>query len=194
MKKLLFTVLLTSVVTLQNVSAETEPASIIVIEETKMIQSDAMKSIINQIEKKKADAHTEMTNYENEFQEKGRKLAEEKSKLSEKMFTEKMQAFETNLTGVREKIELRKAQIDIAFEEAKQKVYQVFLRISDEVKQEAGASMIVKKEAVIAYNPSTDYTDQVLQKLNKELPTVQVTFKSESEVKQMIAKQFSEAQ
>ena len=90
------------------------------------------------------------------------------------------------MRDIHEKIEIRKAQIELALEEAKTKVYEAFLKVAEEVKKEAGASVILYKETVVTADPSFDLTPKVLEKLNKTLPTVQVSFKSEGEIRKQL--------
>lgn len=191
MKKLLCLSFLASVVIFPStIKADTLPAPVIgVVEQATLDKSAALKSIIDQVEKKRAEIQKEMGKYEAELKAQDKKLAEEQKTLSEAKFTEKRQAFDKRVREIQEKIEIRRAQLELAVEDAKKKVYEAFLKVADEVKKEAGANLIIYKETVVTADNSFDLTTAVLDKLNKALPTVQVVFKSEADVKKQLQQQ-----
>lgn len=175
--------------------AETLPAPIIgVVEQATLDKSAALKSIVEQVEKKRTEIQKEMSKYEAELKAQDKKLAEEQKTLSEKEFAQKRQDFEKRVREVQGKIEVRRAQMELAVEDAKKKVYEAFLKAADEVKKEVGANIIIYKETVVTADASFDLTNTVLEKLNKALPTVPVVFKSEAEVKKQLQEQPALAQ
>lgn len=191
MKKVICLSLLATVAMLPlAVKAETLPAPVIgVVEQATLDKSEALKSIVEQVEKKRVEIQKEMAKYESELKAQDKKLAEEQKTLPEKEFTEKRQAFEKRVREIQEKIEVRRAQMELAVEDAKKKVYESFLKVADEVKKQVGANIIIYKETVVTADNSFDLTNNVLEKLNKELPTVPVVFKSEAEVKKQLQQQ-----
>lgn len=172
------------------VKAETLPTPVIgVVEQATLDKSSALASIIKQVEEMRQKIQKEMSNYETELKAQDKKLAEEQKTLSEKEFAEKRQAFDKRVREIQEKIEVRRAQMELAVEDAKKKVYEAFLKVADEVRKEAGANIILYKETVVTAGKEFDLTAAVLEKLNKALPTVSVVFKSEAEVKKQLQQQ-----
>jgi Skp family chaperone for outer membrane proteins len=166
------------------------PAPVIaVVAQSTLDQSQALKSILEQVEKKRAEIQKEMAKYEAELTEKDKKLAEDQKKLSEKEFAEKRQAFEKRVREIQEKVELRKAQMELAVEDARKKVYEAFLKVVDNVANKAGANIVLYKETVITAKPESDLSAAALEELNETLPKVQVVFKSEAEVKKQLQQQ-----
>lgn len=190
MKRILLTTLLASSFGIMDVKAETLPSPVVgVVEQATLDKSDALKSIIAQVEKKRNEVQKEMASYETELKAEDKKLVEEQKTLSEKDFAPKKQAFERRVHEVQEKLEIRRAQMELAVEEAKKKVFAAFLKVADQVKTEVGANIIIYKETVVTADNSFDLTTQVLERLNKELPTVQVAYKSEADVKKQLMQQ-----
>ena len=109
--------------------------------------------------------------------------------MTEKEFAEERQAFEKQVREAQEKIEVRRTQIELAVEDAKKKVYEAFLKAADDMRKEVGANIILYKETVVTADNNFDKTADVLQKLNKLLPTVPVVFKSEPEIKKLMEEQ-----
>lgn len=195
MKKLLLLSFLASAAMIEAPKADTLPAPIIaIVEQATLDKSAAFKSIIQQVEKKRAEVQKEMASYENELKAQDTQLVEDQKKLSEKDFAPKRQAFEKRVHEVQEKLEIRRAQLEIAVEDAKKKVYEAFLKVSEEVMKEVGANMIVYKETIVTANPALDLTAKVLANLDKTLPTVQVSYKSDADVKKQLQQQGPAAQ
>ncbi len=191
MKKLILAVFFTTAVAVSTVKAnENLPAPVIaVVEQATLDKSSALKSIISQVEKKRNEVQKEMVKYENELKAEDKKLADEQKKLSEQEFSKKRQKFEARVRDVQERLELRRAQIELGIEDAKKQVLQTFLKVSDQVRQEVGANLMLYKETVVTADNSFDVSNQVLDRLNKELPSVHVTYKPEAEVKKELLKQ-----
>jgi Skp family chaperone for outer membrane proteins len=192
MKKILCLSLLTSIAVLPAMAkAEaTLPTPIIaVVEQATLDKSAALKSIIDQVEKKRTEVQKEMTKYETELKAQDKKLADEQKNLSEKEVAEKRQAFEKRVREIQEKIEIRRAQMELGVEDAKKKVYDAFLKAAEEVRKKAGANLVMYKETIIDADKSFDLTDEVLKKLNETLPSVTVVFKSEADVKKQLQQQ-----
>lgn len=174
---------------------------IAVVEQATLDKSSALKSIVDQVEKKRTEVQKEMAKYESELKAQDKKLADEQKTLSEKQltdeqkalsekqFAEKRQAFDKRVREIQEKIEIRRAQMELGVEEAKKKVYEAFLKAADQVKDAEGANLVIYKETIVTGSPSFDLTDKVLKKLNETLPTVQVVFKPEAEVKKQLQQQ-----
>lgn len=191
MKKILCLSLLATVAMAPTVvKAEPLPGPVIgIVEQATLDKSQALKSIVEQVEKKRAEIQKEMSKYETELKAQDKKLAEEQKSLSEKEFAVKRQAFDKRVREIQEKVEIRRAQMELAVEDAKKKVYEAFLKVADEVKKEVGANIVIYKETVVTADKVFDVTALVLEKLNKELPTVPVVFKSEAEVKKQLQQQ-----
>lgn len=192
MKKMLCLSLLASIAVIPTFAkAETAlPTPIIaVVEQATLDKSSALKSIVDQVEKKRKDVQNEMAKYEAELKDKDKKLAEEQKNLSEKELAEKRQAFEKRVHEIQEKIEVRRAQMELGVEDAKKKVYEAFLKATAEVRKKAGANLVMYKETIIDADNAFNLTEDVLKKLNEILPTVTVVFKSEADVKKQMQQQ-----
>lgn len=187
MKHFFYATLIASAALINSSAADTLPTPVVgLVEQATLDKSDAFKSILSQLESKRAEVQKEMTKHETELKAEEKKLIEEQKKLSEADFTKKRQAFEKKVREVQEKIEIRRAQMELAADEAKKKVYETFLKVADEIKKETGANMLIYKETVITANPTFDLSSQVLAKLNKTLPKVHVTYKSEADIKKQL--------
>lgn len=194
MKKILLSTLFISAASIVSVQAETLPAPVIgIVEQATLDKSAAFQDIIKQVDQKRTEVQKEMAAYEEELKKKDKELSENAKKLSEKDLAAQRQAFEKRVQEVQEKLEIRRAQMELGVEEAKKTVYQAFLKAAEEVMKEAGANVMIYKETVITANNGFDLTPKVLDKLNKDLPNVKVSFKSEADVKKQLNEQLPPA-
>ncbi|MBA3813644.1 MAG: OmpH family outer membrane protein [Alphaproteobacteria bacterium] len=195
MNKLLCLSFLASVAMVPGLAkAETLPTPVIaIVEQATLDKSDALKSIVSQVDKKRAEIQKEMAKYESELKAQDKKLADEQKSLPEKEFADKRQAFEKRVREIQEKIEIRRAQMELAVEDSKKKVYEAFLKVADKVAKNAGANIVMYKETIVTAEPAYDLSAAALTELNTTLPTVPVVFKPEAEVKKIL-KQQAEAQ
>ena len=192
MKKMLLASLFISTASIVAAQADNMPAPVIgIVEQATLDKSAAFQDIIKQVDQKRAEVQKEMASYEKELKDKDKQLKENPKKLSEKELAEQRQAFEKR---VQEKLEIRRAQMELGVEDAKKKVFEAFLKAAEEVMKEANANVILYKETVVTANNSFDLTPKVLDKLNKNLPKVKVSFKSEEEVKKQLMQQLPQAQ
>jgi len=188
MKKTLLLAMLASTTIMTSVKAEeTSPAPMmIIVEQATLDKSAALKSIIEQVKKKQAEIQKEMTGYETDLKAEDKKLTDEQKTLSEKEFAKKRQDFEKKVHDVQGKLEIRRAQMELGVEEAKKKVYEAFLKVSEDLRNKSGAKVMIYKETVVTADPSLDRSKEALAALDKALPSVAVTFKSEAEVKKQL--------
>lgn len=187
MKKLLLSAFLASAAFTTPACAETFPAPVVcVVSQATLDQSSALKSIVSQLEKKRAEVQKELAADEKRLKEEDARLSEQHKTLSEKEFATKRQDFERRVHEVQAKLEVRRVQMEMAFEDAKKKVYEAFLNVANDVKKDVGANMILYKETIVTADPNFDVSAKVLEKLDKALPTVSVTFKSESDIKKLM--------
>jgi outer membrane protein len=187
MKKVLCATFLASAAVLTSANAATLPAPVIsVVAQATLDKSAALKSIVSQLEKKRSEIQTELAADEKRLKDEDKSLTEQQKKLSEKEFAVKRQDFEKRVHEVQAKLEIRRGQLELAFEEAKKKVYEAFLKAADEVKKSAGSNIMLYKETIVTADELFDLSNQVLEKLDKALPSVQVTYKSEAEIKKLL--------
>lgn len=195
MKKTLLASLFVSAAIFSSAHAENLPPPVIgIVEQAALDKSAAFQDIIKQVDQKRTEVQKEMATYEKELKGKDKELAENAKKLSEKDLATERQAFEKRVQEVQEKLEIRRAQMELGVEDAKKTVYQAFLKAAEDVMKEAGANVMIYKETVITANNGFDLTPKVLDKLNKDLPKVKVSFKSEADVKKQLTQQLPQAQ
>ncbi len=193
MKPILYAALLTSVTTLMPLMADKaseKPSSptIAIVKQAILEKSSAFKDIAKQLEGERARVQKSLLEDEKKLKKEGEDLEAAQKKLSEEEFKKKRQAFEKQATDLRVKLELQKIRLELALDEAKKKMFKAFSEIVDALGQKRGG-IILYGEAVATAEASYDLSDEVLKELNKKLPTIKVTFKSDAEIRKLISQQ-----
>lgn len=190
MKKILCLAFLAFVGLNSATKAEKLVAPIIgIVAQAVLDKSLAFQSIVQQIEKKRIEFQKEALSYETELKNREKKLIEAQKTLPPEQFTKEHQKFETYAHEKQERVEILKAQLELATEDSKKIVFDAYLKAAHEVKEEVGANILMYKETVVTADHSLDLSDRVLDKLNKRLSKVTVVFPSADKVKKQLQPQ-----
>ena len=188
MKPIFYAALIASVATFTVAKADSAPAAISIVKQSTLEQSNAFKDIVRQLEGKRKEIQEKLAKDEKNLKKEDEKLAAAQKKLSAEAFAKERQKFEALVNNVRLGLERKKIQMELAFEESKKKVYEEFLKIVEAIRKEKGG-VVFYAEAVAAAAKDSDISEKVLTEMNKNLKEVKVTFKSDEEIKKLIAQQ-----
>lgn len=159
------------------------PQPIIVVIDTQKVFTDskAAQGVQVELEKKRVEFQDAMTKLETELRTKHEDLEKKRATMSEADFKKASDAFEKRVAEVQMKRDVLKFQMESAFEGAREQINAAMLKASDAVKTESGANLVLQKQMVLA-DSSFDVTEKVSAKLNKDLPSVKLTYKPEAEI------------
>ena len=152
---------------------------VIVVDSAALFQgSKAMDEIRKVMRDRQTKAQEEVTALQKKVQTASQ---DEKKKDEAKKLIEKLEST----------IEFRRLQLHIAFEKAGTIIQEKILEIVTAVKKERQANVVLQKaeNAVILVDDELDVTGDVLERLNKDLPSVKVQFPSKKEVEEYKKKQ-----
>jgi len=159
------------------------PQPIIVVIDTQKVFADskAAQGVQVELEKKRVEFQDAMTKLETELRTKHEDLEKKRTTMSEADFKKASDAFEKRVAEVQMKRDVLKFQMESAFEAAREQINAAMLKASDAIKSESGANLVLQKQMVLA-DSSFDVTEKVSAKLNKDLPSVKLTYKPEAEI------------
>jgi outer membrane protein len=141
-----------------------------------MKDSTAAKSVREQLEGKQKTFQTEITKKEEQLKKEDQELAKQRSVLSKEAFEEKARAFRTKATDMQKEVQSKKAMLDNGFERALGDIQKVVSDIIVELAKEKNFSMAIPTSQILYADPKMDISAEVLEKLNKKLPKVDVKF------------------
>jgi outer membrane protein len=160
----------------RNASAEL-PASVVAVVDVQFIlqEAAASRNIQKQLEAQRETYQNEISIQEDRLRAVEQELNRQRSVLSPDDFALKRREFEQQVADVQRTVQARKRVLDQAFNESMTKVRDTVLQIVTEVAGEQKASLVLAKQQVVLAEKSLDLTSTVLERVNRQLPTVLVT-------------------
>lgn len=173
---LLICVLAAMPVTAQEKSRPTSMLAVAVIDVQRIIrESLATKSMRPQLKKLQSSYEKEFKRQEQELRKANRDLIGQRVILSPAAYAERRRELQKKATAVQRSVQEKKRIIDQAIGRTMGKLNRELYRITKEIAKERSIGLVFVKSAVFLSTKPHDITAQALQRLNKRLPSVNVT-------------------
>ncbi|MGF1562493.1 MAG: OmpH family outer membrane protein [Geminicoccaceae bacterium] len=151
------------------------PAVVAVIDYQHILrESVAAQNIRSQIEAKSAAYQEQVTADEQSLRERDAELSKQRSLLSPEAFAEKREAFQSDVAEVQRKVQAQRAELDEASAYALNEVKKALIQIISDLAQQKGFNVVLPNSEVLFFATRLDLTEQVLTRLNEDLPEVEV--------------------
>lgn len=141
-----------------------------------MRDSTAAKSVREQLETKQKAFQADITKKEDALQKEDQELGKQQSVLSKDAFAEKAKAFRAKATDVQKEVQAKKAMLDGGFERALSDIQKAVNEIIADMAKEKGFTLAVPTSQVLYADDKMDISKEVLDRLNKKLPKLDVKF------------------
>lgn len=141
-----------------------------------MSSSTAAKNAHEQIENKMKSMQSEISKKDEKFQKDHQELEKQRSVLSKDAFEDKMRKFTNDVTKAQKEVQSKRAMLDGASERAGNEIQKAISDIIAEMAKEKGFSIAVPTSQILYADSKLDITNDVLERLNKKLPKVDVKF------------------
>ncbi|MFO1242742.1 MAG: OmpH family outer membrane protein [Rickettsiales bacterium] len=165
-----------SVMLLAAGNASAEQKYVVVNIQKIMQQATAAAAARDQLKAKKNQFQEEATKQESALQKEDQELAKQRTVLSQEAFQEKVTAFRQKAAGVQRDVQEKSAKLTKAFNSSILTIQKSVTDIITAMSREKGFDVAMPASQVLYYDPSLDVTDEVLARLNKQLPTMKVQF------------------
>ncbi|MEZ5691849.1 MAG: OmpH family outer membrane protein [Rickettsiales bacterium] len=142
-----------------------------------MQSSTAAQDVRSQLEKKQKAFQDEITKKEKELKKEDEEIVKKKSVLSKKAFEEKVLAFRKKATATQKDVQSKKVLLDNAFQRALNDIQKNVTEIISDIAKEKGFYIALPTSQILYANTALDISDEVLKRLNKQLPKLTVKFK-----------------
>jgi Skp family chaperone for outer membrane proteins len=154
-----------------------EPVSVAVVDaQLIMRQSDAAKMIREQVEARRKIYEKEYQQREAEVREAEMALPQQRAILANDVFQARLREHQEKVASLQRDGQSMKRQLDQAFGRANGKVREAMIDIVAEVAKEANVGLVLFKNQIFLGDRKIDLTEEVMVRLNKRLPKVEVTF------------------
>jgi outer membrane protein len=150
---------------------------VIVVVDLQEIQREAAayKSIQRQLDAQREVYQKEIAGQEEKLRAAEQELSRQQSILSPEAFAQKRREFESQVAEVQRTVHDWRRALEQAHDEAVRKVQAAMLNIVAAVATEKDASIVLAKQQTILVAKSLEITQVVMDRLNAELPSMDVS-------------------
>ena len=160
-----------------NVQAETYPNTSIAIVDLNLIlsESKAAKEATKDFEKIQKDTESEIVESDKLMLDERNKLIEQQSVIAPEAFEVKAQDYEKKLQNYQIDKQNKLRKLEGVLQNARNEILESVKPILEDLSKELGVTVILEKNSVLLSATNMDITDQVIKRLNKELPKIKVS-------------------
>jgi outer membrane protein len=160
----------------QTVRAEkTAPATIALVDMQRILQESlAAKSVQKQLDAQRSKFQNETESEENELRQAEQDLSKSHDQLTAPVYADKEQQLRQKFLTVEQRVDERRKLLDKSYTDAMNSVRTHLLEIVEAIAKQHGDNIVLIKQQTLWSEPSFDITDEVLKRLNKDMPDVAI--------------------
>jgi Skp family chaperone for outer membrane proteins len=129
-----------------------------------------------QIEQKRAEYAKEISHQEETLRQERDALQRQQSSLSADALNQKGREFQQKVNDLDRSVQAKRQALERSNAEALEKIQEVMLKIITDIAKDRKANMVFQRSELVLFDQNYDVTDEVLQKLDEQLPTLTVNF------------------
>jgi outer membrane protein len=159
------------------VAAAPTSLSVIVVDVQALLQnSKAAKMVRQQIEGKRADYAKEISHQEETLRQERDALQRQQATLTSDQLNAKGRDFQAKVNELDRDVQAKRQALERSNADALQKIQEVMVKIITDIAKDRKANLVFQRSELVLFDQGFDVTDQVLQKLDEQLPTMTVNF------------------
>jgi len=153
--------------------------SILVVDVQSLLQnSKSAKMVRQQIETKRAEYAKEISQEEQALRQERDALQRQQASLSAEALNQKGREFQQKVNELDKSVQGKRQALERSNGEALEKIQGAMLKIITELAKDRKANLVFQRSELVLFDQAFDVTDEVLQKLDEQLPTLTVNFTS----------------
>ena len=151
--------------------------SILVVDVQSLLQnSKSAKMVRQQIEQKRAEYAKEISQEEQTLRQERDALQRQQSSLSAEQLNQKGREFQSKVNELDKSVQGKRQALEKSNAEALEKIQEAMLKIITDIAKDRKANLVFQRSELVLFDQGFDVTDEVLAKLDEQLPTVTVNF------------------
>jgi outer membrane protein len=151
--------------------------NILVVDVQSLLQnSKSAKMVRQQIEQKRAEYAKEISQEEQTLRQERDALQRQQSTLSAEQLNQKGREFKQKVNELDKSVQSKRQALERSNAEALEKIQGAMLKIITELAKDRKANLVFQRSELVLFDQVFDVTDEVLQKLDEQLPTLTVNF------------------
>ncbi len=174
-KKFLFSLLVVLAVSTTSAQAENVPLNLAIVDINAVLgKALAPKSIREQVNAIKKKYRQEVQTEEEQLRKANQELAQKQALLSKEAFNEERRKFELKVREVQKAVQQKDQNLQSARLVAQNKVKEALRKVVLDIAQKKGFTLVLRREQTIVVADQLDITADVIESLNKQLPSIKV--------------------
>jgi Skp family chaperone for outer membrane proteins len=153
------------------------PLTIMVVDVQALLQnSKSAKMVRQQIEQKRAEYAKEISHQEETLRQERDALQRQQASLSADALNQKGREFQQKVNDLDRNVQSKRQALERSNAEALEKIQEVMLKIITDIAKDRKANLVFQRSELVLFDQNFDVTDEVLRKLDEQLPTLTVNF------------------
>jgi outer membrane protein len=151
--------------------------TILVVDVQSLLQnSKSAKMVRQQIEQKRAEYAKEISHQEEALRQERDTLQRQQPSLSAEALNQKGRDFQQKVNDLDRGVQGKRQALERSNADALEKIQEAMLKIITEISKDRKANLVFQRSELVLFDQGFDVTDEVLQKLDEQLPTLTVNF------------------
>jgi outer membrane protein len=151
--------------------------NVLVVDVQSLLQnSKSAKMVRQQIEQKRAEYAKEISHQEDLLRQERDALQRQQASLSAEALNQKGREFQQKVNDLDKSVQGKRQALERSNAAALEKIQEAMLKIITEIAKDRKANLVFQRSELVLFDQGFDVTDQVLQKLDEQLPTLTVNF------------------
>jgi outer membrane protein len=151
--------------------------AVMVVDVQSLLQnSKAAKMVRQQIEGKRADYAKDISHQEEALRQERDALQRQQATLTADQLNAKGRDFQAKVNELDRDVQAKRQALERSNADAIQKIQDVMVKIITDIAKDRKANLVFQRTDLVLFDQGFDVTDDVLQKLDEQLPTMNVTF------------------
>jgi Skp family chaperone for outer membrane proteins len=139
-----------------------------------MQQSDGAVGVLSFLDKYREIYHSEITKSEESLRHLHKELEDNQNKLTREEFEKQRKNFEVKLLELNRQLQHHKSELEFIHEQAMELIHKKIMEITADICQSQKISLVLPIESVVYQTQDLEITEEVLKRLNKHLPSLDV--------------------
>jgi Skp family chaperone for outer membrane proteins len=155
--------------------------NVLVVDVQSLLQnSKSAKMVRQQIEQKRSEYAKEISQQEEALRRERDSLQRQQASLSADALNKKGREFQQKVNELDHNVQGKRQTLEKSNAEALESIQSVILKIITEIAKDRKANLVFQRSELVLFDNSFDVTDQVLTKLDEQLPTLTVSFAADA--------------
>ena len=153
--------------------------TVMVVDVQALLQnSKAAKMVRGQIEQKRGEYTKEISHQEELLRAERDALQRQQASLSPEALNQKGREFQQKVNDLERNVQGKRQALEKSNGDALQKIQEEMLKIIADIAKQRKANLVFQRSDLVLFDQAFDVTDEVMQKLDEQMPTLTVEFVS----------------